>query len=77
MCVFACVCVCVRSWKPWDTFKERPEIHDGPTPWKYIKILSFLLCCLCGLVVFALALCSKVLHHPSPLASTPSSIPST
>ncbi|CAL8241026.1 unnamed protein product [Gadus morhua 'NCC'] len=46
-------------WKPWDTFKERPEIHDGATPWKYIKILSFLLCCLCGLVVFALALCSK------------------
>ncbi|XP_030203546.1 chitin synthase chs-1 [Gadus morhua] len=63
MFVCACVCVrvrvCVRSWKPWDTFKERPEIHDGATPWKYIKILSFLLCCLCGLVVFALALCSK------------------
>ncbi|CAL8365854.1 unnamed protein product [Arctogadus glacialis] len=46
-------------WKSWDTFKERPEIHDGATPWKFIKILSFLLCCTCGLFVFALALCSK------------------
>ncbi|CAL8299942.1 unnamed protein product [Lota lota] len=49
----------LSSWKPWDTVKEVPEIRDGFTPWKFIKLLSFLLCCLCCLLVFALALCSK------------------
>ncbi|XP_026156217.1 chitin synthase chs-1-like [Mastacembelus armatus] len=44
----------------WDTFREVPVIEDEQTPWKQIKLLKIITLFVVAVVVFGLALCSKV-----------------
>lgn len=46
--------------RPWDTCREVPVIEDEQTPWKLIKLLKFITLFVVAVIVFGLALCSKV-----------------
>ncbi|KAL6100193.1 uncharacterized protein ACO6RY_01854 [Pungitius sinensis] len=45
---------------PWDTAREVPDIEDQQTPWKMIKLVKIISLCVVAVLVFGLALCSKV-----------------
>lgn len=52
--------LCLFSGRAWDTCREVPVIEDEQTPWKMIKLLKIISLFLVAVIVFGLALCSKV-----------------
>ncbi|KAK5620643.1 hypothetical protein CRENBAI_021180 [Crenichthys baileyi] len=47
--------------RPWDTFREVPVIEDKHTSWKLIKLLNIISLFAVAIIIFGLAVCSKVL----------------
>ncbi|MEQ2178609.1 hypothetical protein GOODEAATRI_015850 [Goodea atripinnis] len=47
--------------RPWDTCREVPLIEEVHTPWKLIKLLKIITLFAVAIIVFGLAICSKVL----------------
>ncbi|XP_038158757.1 chitin synthase chs-2-like isoform X1 [Cyprinodon tularosa] len=46
--------------RPWDTCREVPIIEDEHTPWKFLKLLKIITLVAVAIIVFGLAICSKV-----------------
>ncbi|KAM4725670.1 chitin synthase chs-2-like [Anableps anableps] len=46
--------------RPWDTCREVPVIEDEHTPWKLLKLLKIITLFAVAIIVFGLAICSKV-----------------